>query len=59
MTKEQIKLHSDRAQRFRRIRDDLSEKLDYQPSKAETIGLVMACYDLDQDRSADELLGGL
>ena len=47
MTKEQIKLHSDRAERFRRIREDLSEKLDYQPSKAETVGLVMACYNIE------------
>jgi len=52
MTKEQIKLHSDRAERFREVREDLTEKLGYCPSKAEAIGLIMACYDIGEN-SAD------
>ncbi len=59
MTKEQIKLHSDRAERFRRIREDLTEKLGYQPSKSETVGLVMACYNLNKDHSGQSLVEGL
>ena len=56
MTKEQIKLHSDRAERFRKIRDDLRKILGYEPSKAEAIGLIMSYYDIEESDTARDIL---
>jgi hypothetical protein len=44
---ESFKLHGERAERFREIRADLTDRLGYKPSKAETIGRVMGEWPPD------------
>lgn len=42
-----IKLHGEKAQRFREIKRDLTAQLGYEPSNAETVGLLMSEYPGD------------
>lgn len=44
MTKpsESFTLYGERAERFREVRKDIEERLGYEPSNAEAIGLVMS-----------------
>jgi hypothetical protein len=39
---ERIKLHGERAERFRNLKGRLSEELGYCPSNAEAMGLIMS-----------------
>jgi hypothetical protein len=39
---ERVKLHGERADRFRELKDRLAEELGYQPSNAEAMGLIMS-----------------
>lgn len=54
MTKpsESIVLYGTRAERFREILDDLEDRLGYEPSNAEAVGIVMSEWD-------EEKTGGL
>jgi len=39
---ERIKLHGERAERFRKLKRSLSKELGYEPSNAEAVGLIMS-----------------
>jgi hypothetical protein len=39
---ERIKSHSERAERFRMLRDQLARDLGYDPSNAEAMGIIMS-----------------
>lgn len=47
MTKssEAVTLYGDRAERFREIQEDITDRLGYEPSNAETIGIIMSKWD--------------
>jgi len=40
-----VSLHGEKAERFREIKTELGEQLGYEPSNADTLGLVMAQWD--------------
>jgi len=40
-----IKLHGERGERFDEIQDRLADTLGYEPSRAETVGLLMGQVD--------------
>jgi hypothetical protein len=39
---ERIKLHGERATRFKKLREMLTEELGYEPTNAEAMGLIMS-----------------
>jgi len=45
---ERIKLHGERAERFRELRERLTEELGYRPSNAEAVGLIMGEFPDDE-----------
>ena len=49
MTKssEAVTLYGERAERFREIQEDITERLGYEPSNAETAGIIMSQWSLD------------
>ena len=42
---EAITLYGERAERFREIQMEISDGLGYEPSNAETVGLIMSKWD--------------
>lgn len=42
-----IKLYGSKSERFQEIKDDIAERLGYEPSNAEVTGLLMAGYTGD------------
>lgn len=45
---ERIKLHGERAARFRKLKQSLTKELGYEPSNAETLGLIMSEFPDEQ-----------
>jgi hypothetical protein len=47
---ERIKLHGEKAERFRELHDRVEERLGYRPSKAEALGHIMAEFPERDER---------
>jgi len=46
---ERIKLHGEKAERFRELHDRIEKELGYRPSKPEAFGIIMADFSEDFD----------
>lgn len=42
-----IKLYSDKAERYEEVKSEITEKLGYEPSNPEVVGILMAGIDTD------------
>jgi len=47
--KEDITLYGERAERFRDLREELTDYLGYEPTKPEAIGLIMTGWTDERD----------
>lgn len=46
-----IKLYGSKSDRFEEIKERMEERLGYEPSNPEVVGLIMAAYESDADAS--------
>lgn len=47
-----IKLYGSKSDRFEEIKSTMEERLGYEPSNPEVVGLIMAAYEADGDGKA-------